>query len=243
MVDDLEVVQGSGGVRWITLDRPARLNSFTGDDYQELADALRSAADSDQCRVAVLTGSGRAFSAGADRSLLDPNVARSSQDRAGLQFTGLLDALAEFPKPLVAAVNGVAVGVGCTMLLWADVVVAAASARFRMPFTELGVVPEAGSSALVHSRMRAPDAMWAMLSSEWIEAHDAARSGLVWKVVADDDLDASVDDVARRLAVLDPASVAATKALLVAGRADSARAAVSREMGWMRRLLEDRRSS
>lgn len=225
-----------GHVTWLRFERPERLNSFTAADYRDLRTALeRADADAD-VHVVVLTGGGRAFSSGADRSLLDPSDP-AGRAGAGKEFTGLLTVLAGFAKPLLAAVNGLAVGIGCTMLLYCDLVLAAASARFRLPFTALGIVPEAGSTALLPARARSSEATWAMLSGEWFDAAAAARLGLVWQVVPDAQLTERAAGAAATLAALDPAAVAATKRLLTAGRAEVAGRAVERELGEMARLL------
>ena len=116
--------------------------------------------------------------------------------------------------------------------------VVAESARLRLPFTELGIVPEAGSSALLPQRGRWPDVMWAMLSSEWIEPAEALRLGLAWRIVRDDDLITEVGSAAATLAALDPAAVAATKELLVKGRHAIARSAIARELDAMQALRQ-----
>src|SRR4051812_1695324 len=221
-------------VCWLTFDRPERLNSFTVTDYRALRTALERCRLDDTTRVVVLTGNGRAFSAGADRSLLDGSA--PDRDQATEQFTALLELLAAFEKPLLAAVNGFAVGVGCTMLLYADLVLVAESARLRFPFTALGLVPEAGSSVLLPARARSQDATWAMLSSEWIDAPHARDMGLAWRVAPDHALLEQTASAAATIAALDPASVVATKRLLTAGRADAARLAVARELDEMRSL-------
>jgi enoyl-CoA hydratase/carnithine racemase len=185
----------------------------------------------------VLTGNGRAFSAGADRSLLEdgPSVDR---ELAGDEFRSMLDTLDRCDKPIIAAVNGLAVGIGCTLLLHCDLVLMAATARLLFPFTALGIVPEAASSALLPRRARWGDTLWAMLSSEWIEASSALDMGIAWRVVADEDLVDETDRVAGILASRDPAAVAATKRLLVSGRADIVREAMDREAAEMRTLID-----
>lgn len=218
----------------LTFDRPGQLNAFTVAGYTELRRHLERAADDEDVRVVVLTGAGRAFSAGADRSLLDGSAPDLAD--AGAEFDALVSTLSNFPKPLLAAVNGAAVGIGCTMLLHCDLVIAGASARFRFPFTALGVAPEAGSSVLLTARCRWDDALWAMLSSEWVEADAAREMGLAWRVVPDDQLLDHADVVAATLAGHDPAAVEATKRLLTTGRADAVRTASRREMDAMRAL-------
>jgi enoyl-CoA hydratase/carnithine racemase len=221
---------------WLTLDRPERLNSFRAADYRDLAQALEAACADAATRVVVLTGNGRAFSAGADRSLVDGSAPAEERAEAGVQFSRFLRALSACDKPLLAAVNGLAVGIGSTLLLYCDLVIAAESARFRLPFTALGLVPEAGSSVLLPARARWDETMWAMLSSEWVDAPAAARMGLVWRVVPDLALAEETARIATTLGALDPASVTATKRLLVAGRADAAGLASAREMAEMARL-------
>ncbi|MDT5225321.1 MAG: hypothetical protein QOG19_2728, partial [Mycobacterium sp.] len=173
---------------WLEFNRPQCLNAFTVAEYRGLRESLDRLATDDTVRVVVLTGRGRAFSAGADRSLLDAALPDGERRRAGEEFGQLLETLGNFPKPLFAAVNGLAVGFGCSMLLYCDVVILAETARLRFPFTALGIVPEAGSSALLPARARWSDAMWAMLSSEWIDAADAVSTGLAWRCVRDADL-------------------------------------------------------
>ncbi len=224
------------GVGWLTFDHPDRLNAFTAADYAELNGALRAAAADSATRVVVVTGNGRAFSAGAHRSLVDGTASAGELHQAGTQFTALLETLVDFDKPVVAAVNGLAVGIGCTMLLHCDLVVMAESARVRFPFTALGVVPEAGSSALAPARLRGADATWAMLSSEWVDAAGAVAMGLAWRVVPDVELRDQTQRAAAAIAAHDPDSVAATKRLLLAGRAELVRAAMARELTEMTNL-------
>lgn len=233
--------RGDDGVTWLTADRPDRLNSFTADDYRDLHLALSRLEADPATRVVVLSGRGRAFSAGADRSLLSDPSGEADGRRAGAEFDRLVTVLSSFDKPLFAAVNGLAVGFGATLLLYCDFVVAAESARLRMPFTSLGLVPEAGSSVLLASRMRWADAMWAVLSSEWLDAHEAARAGLVWRVAPDGELVTVVADYARRVADRDPSSVRAAKRLLTAGRAEAVRAGLVRELAEMTALFGHRR--
>ncbi|MDV6977048.1 enoyl-CoA hydratase/isomerase family protein [Mycobacterium intracellulare] len=226
-----------GAVAWLTFDRPERLNAFTAAGYRELRVALQRLARDDAVRAVVLTGRGRAFCAGADRSLLDPETPASVRQHAGDEFLRLLDVLGGFEKPLLAAVNGEAVGFGCTLLLYCDLVLIAETARLRFPFTALGIVPEAGSSVLLSARMRWADAMWAMLSSEWIDAAAAFRTGLAWRVVPDPELLEQVSSAATLISTHDANAVAATKRLMTNGRRHAALDAVSRELTEMQALL------
>jgi enoyl-CoA hydratase/carnithine racemase len=222
-----------GTVAWLTFDRPEQLNAFTVAGYRDLRFALERLGIDDSVRAVVMTGRGRAFSAGADRSLLDGALPGSELEDARAEFTRLLETLGSFQKPLFAAVNGIAVGFGCTILLYCDVVILAETARLRLPFTALGIVPEAGSSTLLPARARLADAMWAMLSSEWIDAAAAVRSGLALRSVSDIDLIDEVTQAAAVIAAHDPRSVAATKRLMTSGRASEARQAIRRELDEM----------
>jgi enoyl-CoA hydratase/carnithine racemase len=229
-----------GAVTWLTFDRPDRLNAFTGTGYHELRVALERLAHDDGARAVVLTGRGRAFSAGADRFLLDATTPDTVRQHAGDEFLRLLDVLGGFEKPLLAAVNGVAVGFGCTLLLYCDLVLIAETARLRFPFTALGMVPEAGSSALLPTRMRWADAMWAMLSSEWIDAAAAFESGLAWRIIPDAELRQHASSAASLISAHDVDAVAATKRLMISGRRDAALDAIKRELTEMQALRRPR---
>lgn len=226
-----------GATAWLTFTRPENLNAFTVEGYTELRITLQRMASDDAVRAVVLTGSGRAFSVGADRSLLTGSLPEAERASAGAEFKLLLDVLAAFEKPLFAAVNGLSVGFGATLLLFCDVILFAETARLRMPFTALGLVPEAGSSALFPARVRWADSMWAMLSSEWIDASAAHRMGLAWKVVPDAELTAQTAAAAQVLTALDPTSVSATKRLMTEGRHRDTRLAYDRELEAMHALL------
>jgi enoyl-CoA hydratase/carnithine racemase len=228
------------GVRVLTFNRPERLNSFTAADYRDLHLALDECLADDSIHAVVLTGAGRAYSAGADRSLLQLDTDGSDHNVAGAEFTRLLEVLGDFDKPLLAAVNGVAVGIGATMLMYCDLVIVAETARLRLPFTALGMVPEAGSSALLPLRLRWPDLTWALMSSEWIDAAAAVDMGFAWRCVPDSLLLEEAINAAVTIAKLDNAAVRATKRLMTAGRAELAKAATQRELAELRQLLQHR---
>jgi enoyl-CoA hydratase/carnithine racemase len=146
--------------------------------------------------------------------------------------------LEDLPKPLVVAVNGVAVGVGVTLLGHADIVLAGQSARFRMPFASLGLSPEAGASYTMPARMGVQNAAHALFTGDWISAEAAAASGLVRTLVADDVLRAEASALCARIAAMPVASLVATKQALLANRLDAARASREREEAVFRRLQE-----
>lgn len=175
-------------VRTLTLDRPEALNAFNEALYDATAEALLAAADDPSVAVVLLTGSGRGFSAGTD--LLEMHQLATDPDfpRGAHGFLGLVDALVAFPKPLVVAVNGVGLGIGATILGFADLAFMSTTAKLKCPFTSLGVAPEAASSYLLPRLIGRQNAAWMLLSAEWISPAEALQMGLVWKVCEPDDL-------------------------------------------------------
>jgi len=225
-------VDDAARVRLVTLDRPEARNALDTAHYHELADALDGAATSADLAVVILTGTGAAFCAGQDLAemgrLGDPE-ARSDGERSAHGFTRFVAALEAFPKPLVAAVNGLAVGLGVTMLPYCDVVLVAADARFRVPFASLGVVPEAGSSFTLPVAMGRQAAARALLTGEWFDAPTAVATGLAWKSCPPDQLRDEALGVARAMARLPIVSLRETKRLMREGWLDAAHAARTRE--------------
>jgi enoyl-CoA hydratase/carnithine racemase len=181
-------VHDENRVRTLTLDRPDALNAFNEALYDATADALLDAAADPSVAVVLLTGSGRAFSAGTD--LLEMHQLATDPDfpRGKHGFLGLIDALVAFPKPLICAVNGLGLGIGATILGFADLSFMATTAKLKCPFTSLGVAPEAASSYLFPQLLGRQNAAWMLLSAEWISAAEAHEMGLVWKLCEPDDL-------------------------------------------------------
>ncbi len=196
------------GVCTVTIDRPEKKNSLTRSMYAALADAIEMAAAEDANRVLLLTGAGDVFCAGNDiadfRATPDPNPP-SKRFYFGL---------AGFPKPVVAAVPGLAIGIGCTMLLHADIVHAADSARFRLPFVDLGVVPELGSSMLLPLLCGHHRAAELLLLGEFFDAATAHEIGLVNRVLDAAELRPNAMATALALARKPAGALRTTKALL-----------------------------
>ncbi|MDE0776812.1 MAG: enoyl-CoA hydratase-related protein [Nocardioides sp.] len=198
-------------VRTLTLDRPDALNAFNEALYDATAQALLDAAEDPTVAVVLLTGNGRAFSAGTDllemhRLATDPDFERGTHG-----FLGLLDALVAFPKPLICAVNGLGLGIGATVLGFADLAFMSSTARLKCPFTSLGVAPEAASSYLMPLLLGRQDAAWLLLSAEWVDAEQAREMGLVWRVCEPDDLLAEARRHAEVLAARPISSLVAVK--------------------------------
>ena len=202
------LVSDRARVRTLTLNRADALNAFDNELYDATAAALRSAADDPAVAVVVVTGTGRAFCAGTD---LVEMAQLNDGTLEGSGFLGLVDALEEFPKPLICAVNGLGLGIGATILGFADLSFMSSSAKLKCPFTSLGVAPEAASSLLMPLLVGRQNAAWMLLSAEWIGPDEALRMGLVWRVCAPDDLMAETLRHAELLAARPISSLVAVK--------------------------------
>jgi enoyl-CoA hydratase/carnithine racemase len=224
-------------VRTLTLNRPDALNAFDEALYDATAEALLDAAEDPSVAVVLLTGNGRAFSAGTD--LLE--MRRMSTDRTFERgkhgFIGLVDALAAFPKPLVCAVNGVGLGIGATILGYADLSFMSTTARLKCPFTSLGVAPEAASSYLFPRLVGRQNAAWMLLSAEWVSAAEAHDMGLVWKVCEPDELIPTARRYAETLAARPISSLKAVKATMMAPLRAEIAAARDRENACFAELM------
>jgi len=220
-----------GGVRVLTLDRPEVLNAFNADQFELLAERMLEAQADPESKVVVLTGAGRAFSAGAD---LSGRPASGRSYRYG--FQGLVDVVIDFPKPFIVAVNGLGVGWGATVLGLADAAFMAETARLRCPFSSLGLTAE-GASTYSFPRIMGPQAAARfLLGAEWWSAAQCKADRLVLEVFPDEGFLDRVLAFAQTLAELPLASLIETKKLLV----DPHRAALHRanaaENAGLRRL-------
>ena len=195
------------GILTLRLNRPDRLNAIDETAARALLDALRDAETSDDVRVMVLRGNGRAFCAGRDIGVAPtPEILALVQD--------VSRAIVASAKPVVAAVHGWVVGAGVEWMLDADIVVAARGARFKLPEIGLGVFVTGGITRTLPAYAGLARAKGLLLLGEEFSALDAERWGLVWSVVEDDRLDAETARVAARLAGFDPAAVGRFKRVL-----------------------------
>jgi len=214
-MSDVLVTQ-AGPVLEILFNRPEKKNALTQAMYAAVTDAFHRADEDPAIRVVLLSGAGDTFTSGND---IKDFQARASTNEAS-HASPFLDALSSLATPLVAAVNGAAIGVGTTMLAHADLVIAARSARFVMPFTSLGLVPEAGSSLLFPRLVGHQRASALLLLGEPMDAETARDWGFVNQIVADEDLMPVARTLAARLAALPPAAVRQTKDLIKNGQRD-----------------------
>ena len=224
-------IEDDDGVRVVRWEREDALNAMSLEMWDGTRDAL-DAAEGDGIRCIVLTGAGRGFNVGQDLGeMADP---RQADETRG--YRGVMRALQDVRVPLVAAVNGLSVGFGVTLLPWCDLVLVAESARFRVPFVSLGVTTEAASSVTLPEVMGAQAAAHFVLTGDWLSAADAVETGLAWKVVAGEELDAEARAIARRLADQPPESLRTTTGLLREERRARWATAMERENAAFARL-------
>jgi enoyl-CoA hydratase/carnithine racemase len=215
----LTSISNSGAVRTLAFNRPEALNAFNDDMFDAVAADVLAAAVDDSVKVLVITGTGRAFSAGMDLAA----------ERGGAApmygFPGMFEAIIEFPKPILLAINGLGVGFGCTICGLADLVFMADGARLRCPFTSLGLTAEAGSTITFPQLMGYQNAFWGLLSSQWMDAQTCKDLGLVFAVTESEQLLSKVYEHAQILAAQPLSSLVDTKELMMAPRREGLRAA------------------
>lgn len=233
MAIDGLLVERRDGVLRLTFDRPDRLNAVTAPLVDAATEQVLAAAE-DGTRVILLTGSGRAFSAGAD---VGPDGAAPGLDTLD-SANGLTMAITTSPLPVVAAVNGVAAGVGCSFALAADITIAKESASFMLAFTKIGLMPDGGASLLVPAAVGRARAARMALLAERVPATRAAEWGLIADVIADDDFDTYIDGLLDQLAAGAPRALAATKAILNAATIDALPNILAAERAGQGPLLE-----
>ncbi|WP_174508848.1 2-(1,2-epoxy-1,2-dihydrophenyl)acetyl-CoA isomerase PaaG [Klebsiella sp. R390] len=225
------------GVMTITLNRPDRLNSFNDLMHQQLAACLTQAERDDAVRCLLITGAGRGFCAGQD--LNDRNVDPSGPaPDLGLSverfYNPLVRRLAALPKPVIAAVNGVAAGAGATLALGCDLVLAARSANFVMAFSKLGLVPDCGGSWFLPRVAGRARAMGLALLGEKLSAEQAAQWGMIWQLVEDAELADTSRQLARHLATQPTFGLGLIKKALLASETQGLDAQLDLERDYQR---------
>jgi 2-(1,2-epoxy-1,2-dihydrophenyl)acetyl-CoA isomerase len=211
---DLQTVelQVNDRVAWLTLNRPAALNAWTPQLGRDLGAALEHVADDPEVRAIVVTGAGRAFSSGADlKNRAEADGTMDVQTALRTVYNPLLLRVRTVPKPVIAAVNGPAVGIGCSLALACDLIVAAQSAYFLMAFVNIGLTLDGGASETLPARVGHARAFEIAYLGERIAAAQALEWGLVNRVVPDGELARSVAELGAKLAAGPPGSYAAIK--------------------------------
>jgi 2-(1,2-epoxy-1,2-dihydrophenyl)acetyl-CoA isomerase len=200
---DLIIYDVRDAVARIELNRPQALNAWTPDMGRELLDAVRRAASDPGVRAVLVTGAGRAFSAGADVKVareLTPDGQPDLNTRLRQIYNPIVVEIRNAPKPVVAAVNGAAAGLGSALALASDLVIAAESAYFLLPFVKLGLIPDAGAVYFMTARIGYARAMQLALLGERLPAPRALEWGLINAVHPDDELRAQAEALAAELA-------------------------------------------
>jgi enoyl-CoA hydratase/carnithine racemase len=211
MTEHVAVSREDGGVLLVRLTRPEKKNALTGAMYDALSAALVEADGNDEIGAVVLAGSGGAFTAGND---LGDFLAFDQSGGEELPASRFIRQLATTETPIVAAVEGLAIGVGTTLTFHCDLVYAAPGALFRMPFVDLGLVPEAGSSYLLPRRIGLAKATELLMLGEGYDAAEAARLGLINAVVDAGNLLTHALAQAAKLASKPKAAIVATRKLI-----------------------------
>ena len=227
------LIDNTDGVMTITLNRVEKKNSFTNAMYSACADALETAKTDASVRVVVFQGHATVFSAGNDIA----DFLNSPSPGLSAPVLGFLRSLASFPKPLVAAVCGPAVGIGTTMLFHCDLVYAGDNAAFAMPFVNLGVCPEAASSLLVPQMMGYHRAAEALLLGEPFMAEAALEVGLVNRIVPPTEANGVAQTQARKLAAKPLSSLMETKRLMKKGMQTQVLAVIDEEAASFGRMM------
>jgi 2-(1,2-epoxy-1,2-dihydrophenyl)acetyl-CoA isomerase len=209
-------VRVADGVGTIELNRPDALNAWNAQFGMDLLAAVRAVSEDDAVRAVIITGAGRGFSSGADLKDVSggkttPNGRPDVYMVLTERYHPIMRAIREMPKPVIAAVNGPAVGIGCSLALCCDLIVAAEGAYFLLAFVNIGLVPDGGSSLFVPTRIGMARATEMAMLGEKIAAAKALEWGLINRVVPDDRLHDEVDALAARMAGGPTRSYAGTK--------------------------------
>ena len=233
----IEIEEAAPGVRVIAFNRPQVRNAFDTTMYHEVTAALRAADGEETVGAVVLTGRGSAFTSGQDLTEMAAIATGTAVEGAGQGFMGLLECLVDLSVPLLAAVNGVAVGLGFTLLPHCNLVLVDAGARLRVPFAELGVPPEAASSVLFPAVMGWQQAARVLLTSEWVSAPELVELGLALNVCEEGTVLDETVALAARIAAHPRGATRASTSLVRAARRDAVVEANRREQAAFGKLL------
>ncbi len=233
----VQIEEAAAGVRVIAFNRPEVRNAFDTAMYRQVTAALRDADSDEAVGAVVLTGRGSAFTSGQDLAEMAALATGTAVEGAGQGFTGLLDCLVDLSVPLLAAVNGVAVGLGFTLLPHCNLVLVDAGARLRVPFAELGVPPEAASSVLFPALMGWQRAAQVLLTSDWVSAPELVELGLALRVCDEGTVLDETVALAARIAAHPRAATRASASLVRAARREAVLEANRREQAAFATLL------
>ena len=230
------------GVARLTLNRPDKLNSFTGEMHGELRTALDHVQENKAVRVLLLTGAGRAFCAGQD--LADPAMASVGGKMPDIgnvveaNYKPLIMRLQNLRVPTIAAVNGIAAGAGASVALACDLVIATKSSSFLQAFSKIGLIPDTGGTWFLPQRVGMARAMGLALLADKLPAEKAAEWGLIWQCVEDAEFAGMIDALAKQVAGMPTKALVRTRQLMQAAPLHtleqqlSMEGACMRELGW-----------
>lgn len=232
--------QLADGIARITLNRPDKLNSFTDAMHAELRAALDAIHDNPAARVLVLTGAGRAFSAGQDLGDRAMQIQSGKMPDIGntveRNYKPLVMRLTNLRVPTLAAVNGIAAGAGVSVALACDLVVATKSASFLQAFSKIGLIPDTGGTWFLPQRVGMARAMGLALLAEKLPAEKAAEWGLIWAAIEDNEFAATVDAMAKQLATAPTKALVRTRLAMHAAPTHTLEQQLSLEASYMREL-------
>jgi enoyl-CoA hydratase/carnithine racemase len=232
-------IEDGDGVRLIAFDRPQVRNAFDSAMYRAVADGLATAAADESIAAIVLTGRGAVFTAGQDLREMAAIANGTADPHAGQGFRALLDIVQSLEKPMLAAVHGVGMGLGFTLLGHVDLVLLDETARLQAPFAQMGVPPEAASSLLLPARMGWQQASAVLLASEWVDAAQAVAAGIAFRAVPEGTVLVETMALAHRIASFPPRATQEIKRLMMAAHRDAIAAARSREESAFAALFAD----
>jgi 2-(1,2-epoxy-1,2-dihydrophenyl)acetyl-CoA isomerase len=231
-VSDVLLSQDDSGVRLLTLQRPESLNALTTDLKLDLITALRDAAADDQIRTVVITGAGKAFSAGQDLKEHAAGLDSTEPTRTVAQhYNPLIRALATMPKPVIAAVNGTAAGAGAAIAFACDLRVASANAKFLLAFAGVGLSVDSGTSWTLPRLIGYGRAMQLLLLAEPVDAEEALRIGMINRVVGEGEAVAAATEWAQRMATGPTSAYARIKETMLASATQGLDEALAVEAG------------
>jgi enoyl-CoA hydratase/carnithine racemase len=233
MSEDRIAIERRDGVQKITLNRPRKKNAFDDPLWDGLSAALRAANADDETGVVVITGSGGNFSAGQDLTAFGGG-GEPREDGQQSGYYGCMEAVVEFEKPLVAAARGVGVGIGATLLLHCDLVYVAENVRLRLPFVNLGLVPEAASSYLLQIAAGPRLAAELFYTAEWIDGARAVEAGIATRAIPEEAVLEVAMAKAAEIAKFPVGSLRETKRTLKVAHASAIRAALDAENAGMK---------
>ncbi|MBI2889204.1 MAG: enoyl-CoA hydratase [Nitrospirae bacterium] len=222
------------GVAFVTICRPERLNALSPPAARELREKLQKAVADEEAKVLVLSGSPPAFCAGADLTCASAGVPEGTFEN---DFNGMIHVLVESPKPVIARIDGPAVGYGMSLALACDFRVCTPASYFCLAFAKIGLIPDGGATWLLPRLVGVGRAMEMTLTAQQVDADSAARMGLVGRVVPPEELDGAVGDLAQRLARGPGLAYALGKECIQKGLECNLKEALNREMKYQLRLI------